>query len=446
MNSLDGRSVVGERRFLFLQGLMGPFFRELGKAFRKTGYGVYKINFNGGDRLFWGLPHGIDFTGGAEEWPAFFNDVIKRYCITDVLLFGDCRPLHRVAIAACAQMHIPVHVFEEGYIRPDWVTLELGGVNGHSALPRDPDWYRKEAALLPPMPPHYPVPSSFRRRALEAVAYNTADLLSRWHYKHWSDYRPWHPLKEGVGWVKRLRRREVAGDEAMRIMQSIEARHVPYMLFPLQLDADAQVRLHSPFDGVEPALRKVIKSFAAHAPKDLVLLVKEHPLDNGVRNWRELTRQIARAENVADRVDFLEAGDIALIVRAARGVVTINSTTGTLALSSDVPVITLGEAVYDIPDITDQNGLDNFWVHPTPPDKATFDAFYRVLVDRCLIAGGFFSPEGLSSLVDGVIRRVSRVLPAGNRMARVPAPITAAPALSEVVRVSRDAVLSDGVR
>ena len=425
---------------------MGPFFRELGKALRRAGYGVYKINFNGGDRLFWGLPNGIDFTGSAEEWPTFFHDVIKRYGITDVLLFGDCRPLHRVAIAACAQMHIPVHVFEEGYIRPDWVTLELGGVNGHSALPRDPEWYRREAALLPSMPPHYPVPSSFRRRALEAVAYNTADLLSRWHYKHWSDYRPWHPLKEGVGWIKRLRRREAATEEATRIMQSVEARHVPYMLFPLQLDADAQVRLHSPFDGVEPALRKVIGSFAANASKDLVLLVKEHPLDNGVRNWRELTRQIAQAENVADRVHFLEAGDIALIVRAARGVITINSTTGTLALSSGVPVITLGEAVYDIPDITDQNGLDNFWVHPTPPDKATFDAFYRVLVDRCLIAGGFFSPEGLSSLVDGVVRRVSQVLPANNRMARVPTPITAAPAMSGVVRVSRNAVLSDGVR
>ncbi|MBE7620699.1 capsular biosynthesis protein [Gluconacetobacter entanii] len=445
MNNVSERSVVGERRFLFLQGLMGPFFRELGKAFRRAGYGVYKINFNGGDYLFWGLPNGIDFTGDMEEWPAFFNNVIKKYRITDVLLFGDCRPLHRIAIAACSQMHIPVHVFEEGYIRPDWVTLELGGVNGHSALPRDPEWFRKEAAMLSPMPPHYPVPSSFRRRALEAVAYNSADLLSRWHYRHWCDYRPWHPLKEGVGWVKRLRRRKVATEEATQIMQGIETRHIPYMLFPLQLDADAQVRLHSPFAGMEPALRKVIGSFAANAPQDLVLVIKEHPLDNGVRDWRALVAQIAREEKVQGRVLFLEAGDIALIVRAARGVITINSTTGTLALSSGVPVITLGEAVYDIPDITDQNGLDNFWTHPTPPDKATFDAFYRVLVDRCLIAGGFFSPEGLSSLVDGVVRRVSRVLPANNRMARVPDTITAAPAVSEVVRVSRDVVLSDGV-
>ncbi|PYD74821.1 capsule biosynthesis protein [Novacetimonas pomaceti] len=446
MNNVSERSVVGERRFLFLQGLMGPFFRELGKAFRKTGYGVYKINFNGGDRLFWGLPNGIDFTGTDEEWPDFFQNVIKRYRITDVILFGDCRPLHRVAIAACARMHIPVHVFEEGYIRPDWVTLELGGVNGHSALPRDPEWYRREAALLPPMPPHHPVPSSFRRRALEAVAYNSADLLSRWHYRHWCDYRPWHPLKEGVGWIKRLRRRKAATEEAMQIVQRVETQHIPYMLFPLQLDADAQVRLHSPFSGMEPALRKVIHSFATNAPKDLVLLVKEHPLDNGVRDWRALTRQIAQAENVADRVYFLEAGDIAVIVRTAQGVVTINSTTGTLALSSGVPVITLGEAVYDIPDITDQNGLDNFWAHPTPPDAATFNAFYRVLVNRCLIAGGFFSPEGLSSLVEGVIQRVSQVLPAHNRMARVPDKVASAPALSEVVRVSRNVVVPDGVR
>ncbi|AHI26671.1 capsular biosynthesis protein [Komagataeibacter xylinus] len=436
MNNDSETGVNGKRRFLFLQGLMGPFFRELGKAFHHAGYGIFKINFNGGDRLFWGLPNGIDFTGSADEWPAFFRNVISRHGITDVLLFGDCRPLHRTAIAICIELHVPVHVFEEGYIRPDWVTLELGGVNGHSALPRDPAWYRKEAALLSPMPPHFPVPSSFRRRALEAVAYNSADLLTRWHYRHWCDYRPWHPIKEGVGWIRRLRGRKVAQEQSERIMRYIDTQQMPYMLFPLQLDADAQVRLHSPFPGIEAALNKVIRSFAANAPEDLVLVVKEHPLDNGVRDWRALTHSIAKAENVADRVFFLEAGDIALIVRSARGVVTINSTTGTLALSAGVPVITLGDAVYDIADITDQNGLDHFWAHPTPPDKATFDAFYRVLVDRCLIAGGFFSPEGLSSLIEGVVNRVSRV-PRGHRTA------AGAPATSEVVQVSRNLALTN---
>ncbi|MBE7730093.1 capsule biosynthesis protein [Komagataeibacter sp. FXV3] len=406
------KEVSSPRRFLLLQGLMGPFFHEIGKAFRKAGYEVYKINFNGGDQLFWCLPNGIDFTGRMEEWPSFLANVLTKHGITDVMLFGDCRPLHRKATALCIERGIRVYVFEEGYIRPDWVTLELDGVNGHSSLPRNPEWYRQQAALLPPLPPHNQVPSSFRRRALEAVAYNAADLLTRWYFRNWHDYRPWHPWTEGIGWLKRLNRRDAARMRTEGIIKEVADNNFSYMLFPLQLDADAQIRLHSDFDGMTGAIQLVLESFARHAPKDLFLLVKEHPLDNGVKDWRKLVYTMARKLGIINRVRYLETGDIAHLVRVAKGVVTINSTTGTLALICNVPVITLGQAIYDIPDITDQGALDHFWADPTPPDPVTFEAFRRVLIDRCLIEGGFFSPEGLALLVQGTLQRIRRTTPA----------------------------------
>jgi capsular polysaccharide export protein len=51
---------LATRNILLLQGLMGPLFRRLGEALRRDGYGVHKVNFNGGDRLFWRLPNGVD--------------------------------------------------------------------------------------------------------------------------------------------------------------------------------------------------------------------------------------------------------------------------------------------------------------------------------------------------------------------------------------------------
>jgi capsular polysaccharide export protein len=60
-----------------------------------------------------------------------------------------------------------------------------------------------------------------------------------------------------------------------------------------------------------------------------------------------------------------------------------------------VPVVALGHAVYDIPDITCQGGLDAFWRDPVAPDAETFAAFRRVLIERCLIPGGFFSEGAL---------------------------------------------------
>jgi len=406
-----GGRPLARRNVLLLQGLMGPLFRRLGQALRRDGYGVHKVNFNGGDRLFWRLPNGIDYRGSPAEWPAALASLIADRQITDVVLFGDCRPMHIVAINVCRDLHIPVHVFEEGYIRPDWVTLELGGVNGHSTLPRDPAWYRAQAAALPPAPEHHPVPSSFRRRATEGVIYNAADVLTRWRYPYWENHRPWHPLVEGMGWTRKLMRRKAAALRSNDVLASLEARAEPYMLFPLQLDSDAQIRLHSSFAGIADALRMVITSFAANAPANLRLVVKEHPLDNGVRDWRLETATLVALHGIADRVDYLESGDIVPVAQRSKGMVTINSTSGTLALALDVPVITLGQAVYDIEGITFQGRLDDFWRDPGKPDAETFAAFRRVLIDRCLVAGGFFSEEALAKVTEGVIARFEAASP-----------------------------------
>lgn len=385
---------------------MGPLFRVLGRGLMKVGHKVYKVNFNGGDRAFWRLPGGIDYRGSLAEWPDAFTALIREKAISDVVLFGDCRDHHMVATRVCRELGVAVHVFEEGYVRPDWVTLELGGVNGHSTLPRDPHWYRELARTLPSVPEHRQVKSSFRRRATEGLLYNFADVLTRWYYPHWNNHRPWHPLVEGMGWLRKLSRRKERVADSAKLLARLETTKAPYFLFPLQLDSDAQIRLHSPFAGIADALKLIIGSFAAHAPAYTRLVVKEHPLDNGVRDWRQETVDMAARFGVADRVDYLSWGDIVPVAQNALGMVTINSTSGTLGLAMGVPVVALGHAVYDIPDITFQDGLDAFWQKPVAPDEETFAAFRRVLIERCLIPGGFFSNEALEKVVRHAIARL----------------------------------------
>ncbi|CAH0497191.1 capsule biosynthesis protein [Novosphingobium sp. CECT 9465] len=401
-----------KRSVLLLQGLMGPLFRRLGQGLIEAGHRVHKINFNGGDRFFWRLPGGIDYRGTLADWPQALKGIVADKQITDVVLFGDCRDHHMIATQVCRELRIPVHVFEEGYIRPDWVTFERDGVNGHSTLPRDPQWYRDTAAALPPVPEHRQVPSSFRRRAIEGLAYNVADVLTRWHYSNWNNHRPWHPLVEGMGWMRKLRRRKERDAEAAALIARLETSPTPYFLFPLQLDSDAQIRLHSPFAGIAEALKVVIASFAAHAPANTRLVVKEHPLDNGVRDWQQITADMAARFGIADRVDYLPSGDIVPVARRSQGMVTINSTSGTLGLSMGIPAVVLGTAVYDIEGITCQKGIDAFWTAPDAPDETTFKAFRRVLIDRCLIPGGFFSEKALAVVVRHAIARFEgRLLP-----------------------------------
>lgn len=400
------------RQFLILQGLPGSFFRDLAEALQARDHGVHRVNFNGGDLWAWRFS-GLNYRGSQRDWPSYLARLIRERGVTDVVLFGDCRPMHRTARATAAGLGVAVHVFEEGYVRPDFVTLERGGVNAFSSLPADPNWYLREAEALQPVQSRPALPEAFPHRARAAIAYYCAALLMTWAFPRARTHRPWHPLAEAAGWAGRLAQRGRAARRSAAAARRLAG--TPYFLLPLQLDSDYQLRAHSDFDGMQPALAHTVASFARSAPPDVKLVVKEHPLDNGLQDWRRRTIDYARALGVEDRIVFLEVGDIDVLVRAACGVVTVNSTTGTLALAAGVPVTTLGRAIYDLPGLTHQGGLDDFWRTPAPPDGALYEAFRRVLAHNCLLYGGFYDLGARADLLDAAVERM------------LAAPVTAAP-------------------
>jgi capsular polysaccharide export protein len=394
------------RSFLFLQGMANGFFAELGLEMARRGYGVRRINFNGGDRLFWKQPGSANFRGSRKAWPGFFTERLREWDVTDVVLFGDSRPLHADAIPIARRAGVRVHVVEEGYIRPNCITVEENGVNGHSALPKTPSWFRREAALLPPWDGGAKFANGFARRAREDVEYTIASLVLSPFYPGFRTHRPWHPLVEYAGWISRLLSKRSDQERSTQNLERLAASGSPYYLFPLQLDCDTQIRIHSPFKRLAPSIHHVVQSFATHAPTDALLVLKEHPLDNRLTNWRRVIRRAARAHGVEKRVVFIEDAPLERLLSGARSVVTVNSTTGVLALASGLPVKALGEAVYDMPDLTFQGSLDAFWKEGRPPDAITFNAFRRVLMQRTQVNGGFYSPEGLQAAVMGAADKI----------------------------------------
>jgi len=391
------------QRFLFLQGPPGPFFHRLAETLSTLGHTVYRINLNAGDRASW-PGAAIDYQGSAEEWPGFIDDFMVRQQITDLVLFGDCRPLHDAARSLARLRDIRIHVFEEGYIRPDWVTLELDGVNGYSTLPRDPHWYLEAARGLPPLVRRPSVPATFQRRAREAAAYYAHSTFGTWRFPHYRSHRGRSAVTEALGWLKQFALRNMRHEQAETAIAKLSGRR--YFMLPLQLSSDHQIRVHSTFGTMQAGAAYVIESFAHSAPSDALLLVKEHPLDSSLVSWHRYIRRVARRVGVEDRVLFARGGDLNDLVQESLGVVTINSTTGTLALASGIPVIALGDAVYNIPGLTFDGPLDKFWGRPTPPGPRVWDAFCRVLQARCLVYGGFASDEGIEMLIEGAIHRL----------------------------------------
>jgi capsular polysaccharide export protein len=393
-----------DRSFLFLQGMATRFFERLGQALVARGHAVCRVNFNGGDRVFWRLPGAVDFRGREHEWPEFLDRLVIDNRVSDIILFGDCRPLHRAAIRLAEIRALRVHVVEEGYIRPDWVTFEEGGANGHSSLPRDPDWYRERARGLPEWrrPPN--VPGRFRRRAYEDVLYNLSSMTGMWRFPHYKTHRPYHQLIEYAGWLRRLALRRRSERRAAEAIETLAEDTI--FFFPLQLDCDYQMRVHSPFRAMHLAIEYVLASFARHAPPESRLLVKLHPFDSGLVDWAGMVGHIAVEHMIAERVTVLDGGDLTKVLALSRAVVTVNSTVGAQGLANGLPVIALGKSVYDIPGLTFQGNLDDFWQAATPPDAELFDAFRRVLAARCLLPGSFFNEAGLRLAVEAAVDRL----------------------------------------
>ena len=391
------------REFLFLQGPPGPFFRELGTALAERGVGVHRINLSGGDLYDW-PEGGTDYRGRMRDWPMFVDRYLRAHRITDIVLFGDCRPMHQAALRMAKLRGVHLHVFEEGYIRPDWMTLERDGVNGHSPMERDPEVILASARWLPPVPKLPPITADFKRRARD----------SYWHYHHvvtgklrfpfYRSHRQGSITLDGIGWAfkfLRARRRERQADETLA---AIAGRK--YFLFPLQLTGDYQIRAHSPFGSMGVAVDYVLESFARFAPADTVLLVKEHPLDSGFRNWRRWLFKRARRLNIEERILHIDGGELQDLAEHAVGMVCVNSTSGTLALEVGLPVVVLGDAVYDVRGVTHQAGLDRFWLDPEVPDSQLYEAFKQVLHAKCLVRGGLASASAMETLVRNSIERL----------------------------------------
>ena len=126
------------RTYLFLQGPHGSFFRELGLALQRAGHRVLRVNICGGDVVDWHSREAVWYQGRTTDWSGWIGDLMRRKGVTDLLAFGDWRPLHREAILVAKLRNIRVWAFEEGYLRPHYITMEEGGVNGNSMLPHSP--------------------------------------------------------------------------------------------------------------------------------------------------------------------------------------------------------------------------------------------------------------------------------------------------------------------
>ena len=394
------------RRFLFLQGPHGPYFHRLGRMLTAAGAQVWRVGFNWGDRAFWPSAGSyIPFCGKIEDWPQHLSSIVAEKSITDIVLYGDTRPVHAQAVAMAHAQGLTVHVFEEGYLRPYWVTYERGGVNGHSRLMQMtvPQMQAALAQLdmdLPDAPARW---GDMRQHMFWGAIYHWFVLAGFWHYRHFKPHRALSVGQEFLLYCRRLILMPFHRWE--RALATFRIKHggFPYHLVLLQLEHDASFQAHSPFKTMTAFLSVVIDGFAKGAAPHHHIVFKAHPLEDGrVPVAREL-RRLANLHGVEKRVHFVRGGKLAALLNHARSAVTVNSTAAQQVLWRGLPLKTFGAAVYAKPEFVSTQSLPDFFALPTRPDSRAYRDYRHYLLETSQVPGGFYSALGRRELLRQVV-------------------------------------------
>lgn len=377
------------RHLLLLQGPAGPFFARVARQLRAAGARITKVNFNGGEDLYYRGPEVVKFSQPLAQWPDFFERLLRERSIDGVVLFGDCRPLHRAAIERAGRLGVDVFVFEEGYLRPDFVTLEKGGVNGHSRMPRDPSHFNAVEASPPPR--HQQVRHAFIKSAIHTICYASAAALGQGRYPHYRHHRDIRPVAQARLWFQGTLRRAAHTLRDRELAKKLESsRMPPYFFVPLQVHLDSQLS-HSPYTTIQEFIREVVAAFAQHAPSDHALLLKLHPMDRPYSDYSADIEELRREHGLGERLLYADVINLPAALRGARGTVVINSTVGLSSLTHGTPVKCLGRAVYDLPGLTHQGSLAEFFSAPEPVDRALYKRFRQWLLEQNQLNGSVWS-------------------------------------------------------
>lgn len=407
--TLMNNDLQKKRMFLFLQGPHGPFFSQLACALESYGHATSQIGFNQGDKTFWANKRSfIPFTLPIDAWSGFLQREFREKQITDLVIYNDTRPFHKTAIQAAHAKGINVHIFEEGYLRPYWITYERNGSNGNSKL-----MSLAQSAVVPdhlilnpdtvPAPCHW---GDMREHIFYGAVYHWCILCANRQFPNFTSHREISIRKEFRLHLKQLIFTPARMAARFWANLTLKFRTYPYHLILMQLQHDSAIQNHSPFKTNASFLEFVLRSFANNAAPHHHLVIKAHPLEDGRSEIAYHLRRLGAKFDINRRIHYLPGGKLAHVLDPALSVVTVNSTAGQQALWRGIPVKTLGKAIYNQNKFVSEQSLDAFFADPKAPNLPAYLAFRNFLLLTSQIPGGFYSKAGRQQAIARLAKKM----------------------------------------
>ncbi len=385
-------SVIIEGPVLLLMGPIGSFFSRLAEYLRMGGVPVWKVSFPLHE-FGYSNRERLAYDGAMDDFQNFLIEQIESKGIRHLFMYGDFIDPHRLAIELVQKLNaqperrhkLDAWVFELGYIRPNYVSLERECCNARSSLNRPAAFYRS----LPDVNtiPQRSAKAELRWRKCWKMPTFVLHAFSSYHIikgPHKLQPRPSYLIAQLHGLIRKYIYQMTERETRRKLRDGR-----PYILVPLQVASDSQISLGSDYQGMEPFIEELIASFATHGRPADRLAFKHHPRDRGYNHYGRLIDRLARSHGVRDRVLYFHDAPLGPTLKAARAVVTINSTVGLQALYHATPTKVLGRTFYNLPGLSDQQPLAAFWTNPQGQDRSLFERFYNYLIESTQISGNF---------------------------------------------------------
>ena len=386
-----GRQIELTGNVLLLMGPIGTFFSRLGNYLERKQIQTYKVIF---PFYEFGFKKNqiINFNHKIDLFEPFLIEVIKEKKIKHIFMYGDILTPHRIAIDTCKRLRtegidVSTEIFELGYLRPNYVTLEKNSVNFKSNIPKERSFY--EHLIVSNVIPRPKYKMGIRLRKIWKGITFIQHSLTNYKivpYQHKLQPKPIYLYYQALGLVRKY----IYSLTEYKLKKNI-GRDRKYFLVVLQVAIDSQIIEGSKFESVEDFIKYVIKSFKNSNVKDVNLVIKHHPRDRGYNNYSKLIKEEKKKYNLNKNIIYIHDEKIANLLRNpnCKGSVIVNSSVGIQALFHNIPVKALGRAIYDIDGLTDQKSLDEFWKDPFGPDRKLFISFYNYILQQTQINGNF---------------------------------------------------------
>ncbi|EKP0116893.1 capsule biosynthesis protein [Campylobacter coli] len=377
---------------LLLQGPVGTFFHRLAIKMKKNKTKVFKLNFNGGDFLFY--PSGKRCKCDEKDLENFYENFFKEKKIDAIVMYNDCRLIHAKAIKVAKGLGIGIWIFEEGYLRPYCITFEKDGVNANSSLPRDKNFYLSCNILTKESIKE--IPGGFKFMAFSAFLYWLFSFLLAPFFNNKLHHRTLYPF-EFLFWFRSLYRKYLYKFTEKKLNQKIYSLEKKYFLAIFQVYNDTQIKHHYK-KSIEEFMEELILSFANHARAKSYLVFKHHPMDRGYRNYSKLINELSQKYHVEGRILYVHDTYLPTLLKKALGCITINSTVGLSAILEGCPTKVCGNAFYDFEGLAYPKKLQFFWreAHAYKPNPNLVLNFKNYLLNTNQFNGNFYKNSFLS--------------------------------------------------